>query len=136
MTCNGCLPLRGPLVRTFTPVTITATGFTLQELLRVPIPPMDDPVKLVAIARPASLLTATSVVMGVSLAPAGGSTLNTLDADIRTWPFTDVNPGGGYVRLEAWIEQPGDYILGMNKTSGNGQAFANGALSTRLWWER
>ena len=116
---------------------ITATGFTLQELLRVTIPPMDDPVLLEGVIRPASLLTATTVDMLCCLAPAGGTSVNALDYDQHeAIPFTDVNQTGFYLRLAAWIEAPGDYILAATKVVGNGQAFANTLARTRLWWRR
>lgn len=137
MSCNGCQALRGPLRELTTPLTITATGFTFQEVLRVTVPPMADPVKLRGIARPSSLLTATTVGMTVLLAPAGSTSLNALDQDARVaYPFTDVNPAGHYTSLTAWIEEAGDYVLGAVKGAGNGQLFASVLSKTQLWWER
>lgn len=135
--CNGCQALRGQYKELTSSVTITATGFAIQELLRVTIPPLSDPVELEAIVRPASLLTGTTVGMQSGLAPAGATTLSSLDYDNRLLiPFTDVNQAGHYTRLHAWVETPGDYVLYCTKVSGNGQAVANSIASTRLWWRR
>lgn len=137
MTCNGCQALRGQYFYLQAPVTITATGFSVQELLRVTIPPMADPVELVGRIRPASLATATVVGMNVGLVPAGATTLSGLDAhQWDSFPFTDVADCGWLVELHAWVDKPGDYVLGATKTAGNGQAFANLISKTELWWRR
>lgn len=137
MTCNGCTALRGNMAERSDVVTLTTTGFTIQELLRIYVPPTADPVKIVGVVNIASLLTATTAIVNACIVPAASlSSLSALDADGKRVEFTDINPFGTRFRLEHWTDAPGEYVLGTVKVSGNAATFANGLCKTRLYAER
>jgi hypothetical protein len=145
MTCAGCSALIGDRARLTTgPISITATGLSVQELLRIYIPPLSETIELHGETCVSAAVTAQTTIATATLMPAASLNLLNARQAAATYdaPFTNVTALGHKLKMAVLLEPgqypSGDWVLGITRETGSnaGNITATGLAPTLLWWRR